>query len=85
MGSGIRASASGSNVPGRAARTRDAHEEVAERVVEFLNVRQHAHRRMVRSGGGHVYAVPSEPDRCIAASEVPVSVRSSATPTPMRP
>jgi hypothetical protein len=35
------------DVPRRTARARDVHEEITERVVELLDVGQHAHGRMV--------------------------------------
>ena len=37
--------------------TGDAHEEVAEGVIEPLDVRQHVHGRMVRTACGGVHAV----------------------------
>ena len=48
----------GLDVPGRPAGAGDAHQEVTEALVEPLDVRQHAHRRMVGTDGGRVHAVP---------------------------
>ena len=45
------------NLPAGAAFTDDTHLEVTEGVVEFLDVRQHAHEWMVRSGGDRVYSL----------------------------
>jgi hypothetical protein len=42
----------GLDLPGGSARARDAHEEVAEAIVEPLDVKQHSHGRMVRTTGG---------------------------------
>jgi hypothetical protein len=41
-------------------RASDAHQEIAEAIIEPLDVRQHAHGRMVSMTGEGVYSVPTE-------------------------
>jgi hypothetical protein len=50
----------------RAAGAGDAHEEVAEALIEPFDVTQHAHARMVRSGAERVYSVRDSVPTCTA-------------------
>ena len=58
------------DVSGRAAGASNAHEEVAEAVVQFCDVRQHAHGRMVLTAGDGVHAVRGNVRTCMALSSV---------------
>ena len=53
------------DVPGRAAGTGDAHEEVAQGVVELLDVGKHAQARMVLTAGESVHAVRGRARNCM--------------------
>ena len=57
------------DVPGRAAGTRDAHEEVTETLVETLDVGQHAHTRMVRTACEGVHAVVLDVSCCMTEGQ----------------
>jgi hypothetical protein len=52
----------------RTASARDLHEEVTERVVEPLDVRQDAHGRMVRTPCEGVHAVPERAVHCMKSA-----------------
>jgi hypothetical protein len=60
-----RASASGSMCLDAPHGAGDPHDEVTKGIVEFLDVRQHAHGRMVRSRAGRVYSVGGTVPRCM--------------------
>jgi len=53
------------DVPACSARAGDANNEVAERVVELLDMREHAHARMVLTAGAGVHAAPRELHYCM--------------------
>jgi len=46
------------NLTAGAALADHMRQEIAEAIVQPLDVRQHPHARMVRSGGERVYSVP---------------------------
>jgi len=56
------------DVTGTSARARNAHEEIAEAVVELLDVREYAHARMVLTLREAVHAVQDPAPNCTVES-----------------
>jgi len=75
----------GLDVAGRSARAGDARDEVTKGIVEFLDVRQHAHGRMVGTPDAGVHAVPLNAERCmteaVASANCALQLTGAATLT----